>query len=180
MSMWMLAHAMRRCGGASSGVTMKAIFLDIDGVIATQDSMVSSFERNLEPHEMEYDRRSLMYLGYIVAQTGAIVVLSSSWRADLNSGSAFVEAIVNNLLDQLAEAGAPISDATPMIGGTDRSYEIGAWLDEHPCEAYVIIDDLARFELRPEVADGHLVVIEDSNGIRASHVAQALRILRSN
>lgn len=158
---------------------MKAIFLDIDGVIATRDSMTASFERDLEPHEIEYDHRSLTYLGFIVAQTGAIVVLSSSWRADLNSGSAFIEAIVNNLLDQLAAAGAPISDATPMIGGTDRSYEIGAWLDEHPCEAYVIIDDRARFELRPEVADGHLVIIEDSNGIRASHVAQALRILRN-
>ena len=158
---------------------MKAIFLDIDGVIATRDSMTASFERDLEPHEMEYDRRSLKYLGAIVAQTGAIVVLSSSWRADLNSGSTFIEAIVDNLLNQLAAAGAPISDATPMIGGTDRSYEIGAWLDEHPCEAYVIIDDRARFELRPEVAEGHLVIIEDSNGIRASHMAQALRILRS-
>jgi hypothetical protein len=158
---------------------MKAIFLDIDGVIATRDSMTASFERDLEPHEMEYDRRSLRYLGAIVAQTGAVVVLSSSWRADLDSGSTFVEAIVGNLLDQLAAAGAPVSDATPMIGGTDRSYEIGAWLDEHPCEAYVIIDDRARFELRPEVAEGHLVIIEDSNGIRASHMAQALRILRN-
>ena len=156
---------------------MKAIFLDIDGVIATRDSMTASFERNLDPHEMVYDRRSLKYLGAIVAQTGAIVVLSSSWRADLNSGSAFIEAIVDNLLNQLAAAGAPVSDATPMIGGTDRSYEIGAWLDEHPCEAYVIFDDLARFADRPEVVEGHLVLIADSEGIRHHHFQQALQIL---
>ncbi len=157
---------------------MKAIFLDIDGVIATPDTMIANFEQNREPHEMQYDQLAMNNLGAIVAVTGAIVVLSSSWRADLNSGSDYVEAIVSNLLDQLAAAGAPISDATPMIGGADRSVEIGAWLDEHPCDAYVIIDDLARFEQRPEVAEGHLVLIEDSNGIRASHVAQALRILR--
>ena len=100
-----------------------------------------------------------------------------SWRADLNSGSAYIKAIVDNLLNQLAAAGAPVSDATPVIGGTDRSHEIGAWLDEHPCEAHVIIDDRTRFELRPEVADGHLAIIEESNGIRASHMTQALRIL---
>ncbi|MDO4538632.1 MAG: HAD domain-containing protein [Coriobacteriales bacterium] len=157
---------------------MKAIFLDIDGVIATPDTMIANFEQNREPHEMQYDQLAMNNLGAIVAVTGAIVVLSSSWRADLNSGSEYVDAIVNNLLDQLSAAGAPISDATPMIGGADRSTEIGAWLDEHPCEAYAIIDDLARFEQRPEIAEGHLVLVEDSNGIRASHVAQALRILR--
>ena len=27
---------------------------------------------------------------------------------------------------------------------TDRSGEIASWLDAHPCEAYVIFDDLAH------------------------------------
>ena len=54
---------------------------------------------------------------------------------------------------------------------------MGAWLDEHPCEAWVILDDLARFDTRPEVAEGHLVRIADSEGIRRAHYAQARAIL---
>jgi hypothetical protein len=47
----------------------------------------------------------------------------------------------------------------------------------HPCEAYVIIDDLARFDDHPEVADGHLVRIEESDGMRYQHFYQAREIL---
>ncbi|MDO5709111.1 MAG: HAD domain-containing protein, partial [Coriobacteriales bacterium] len=59
----------------------------------------------------------------------------------------------------------------------DRSAEVGAWLDAHPCESYVIIDDLAEFEERPEVVKDHLVIVEDSEGIRYKHFYRALSIL---
>ena len=157
---------------------MKAIFLDIDGVISTLNSRAANYLQNKGPDEMVYDGASLAFLGRLVERTGAIVVLSSSWRADIDSGSAFLDTIVSNLFAQLASAGAPISDMTPMIAGADRSAEIGAWLDAHPCEAYAILDDHARFEMRPEVAEGHLVLIEDSNGIRTRHFMQALDMLR--
>ena len=57
---------------------MKALFLDIDGVIATPTSMQSNRRRGLEPHEYRYDAMSLMYVGRLVARTGAQVVLSST------------------------------------------------------------------------------------------------------
>lgn len=156
---------------------MKAIFLDIDGVIATPTSVRLNYLLHRQVTNQWYDGVALTYLGRLVAQTGAVVVLTSTWREDLGHGNELVEAIMANLFAQLEEAGAPVHDSTPVMAQGDRSSEIGAWLDAHPCEAYVIFDDLARFEARPEVCAGHLVLIEDSEGIRYPHYLQALATL---
>ena len=158
---------------------MKALFLDIDGVIATPTSMRANHARGLDPSEYRYDGVALMYVGRLVERTGAKVVLSSSWREDLDTADPYLRLIVNNMVSQLERAGAPIFGVTPKIGGADRSAEIAAWLDQNPCDAWVIIDDLARFEQRPDVCEGHLVIVEDSEGIRHRHYVQALRMLSS-
>jgi hypothetical protein len=156
---------------------MKAIFLDIDGVIATPVSVRLNYLLGRGPERQWYDAVSLTYLGRLVERTGAVVVLSSNWRTSLEGGSPFEQQIMDNLFDQLAGAGAPVSDCTPHLPADDRSCEIGAWLDEHPCDSWVIFDDLASFELRPEVAEGHLVLIEESDGIRYQHFRRAQEIL---
>jgi len=156
---------------------LKAIFLDIDGVIATPSSFRMNAALAREPQDYRYDRMSLAYLGQLVARTQAVVVLSSSWREDLDTRDPLLAAIVANLLRQLEAVGAPLYDVTPRLAWGDRSAEIGAWLDAHPCEAYAIIDDRARFEERPEVVEGHLVLIENSDGIRQQHFARALAML---
>ncbi len=158
---------------------MKAIFLDIDGVIATPTSVRKNYLEGRQPENYRYDTMSLMYVGRLVELTDAVVVLSSTWREDLDTNDPYLKAIMDNLCDQLAEVGAPLGDVTPKVLGGDRSSEVGAWLDAHPCEAWVIIDDLARFEARPEVCEGHLVLIEDSEGIRQQHYLRALEILQA-
>lgn len=157
---------------------MKAIFLDIDGVVATPLSVRVSYRLGRGPERQWYDPFSLCYLGRLVRRTGATVVLASNWRSALEGGLPFEREVMSNLFGQLERFGAPISDWTPIGVAGDRSAEIGAWLDEHPCEAWVILDDMARFASRPEVAEGHLVRIEDSGGIRRRHFRQALSILR--
>ncbi len=156
---------------------MKVIFLDIDGVIATPTSVRLNYLLGRNPANQWYDGVALTYLGRLVAQTGAQVVLTSTWRRDLEHENPLVKAIMDNLFAQLAEAGAPVASMTPVLDDADRSAEIGAWLDGHPCEAYVIFDDLACFAARPEVADGHLVLIAESDGIRYPHYLRALQIL---
>ncbi len=158
---------------------MKAIFLDIDGVIATPTSVRLNYLLGRNPTNQWYDFVALSYLRRLVSETGAIVVLTSTWREDLQHPNPLSKAIMDNLFAQLEEVGAPVSDVTPKLEGADRSAEIGAWLDEHPCEAYVIIDDLARFDDRPEVCNGHLVLIEQSDGIGYQHFYRALEMLRS-
>ena len=157
---------------------MKALFLDIDGVIATPASMQKSYMLGREPENMLYDAMALMYVGRLVKLTGAKVVLSSTWREDLDTRDPLLRAIMDNLCRQLEAIGAPLYDVTPKVLGGDRSTEIGAWLDEHPCESWAILDDRARFEQRPDVCGEHLVIIEDSAGIRHQHYLRALAALR--
>ena len=157
---------------------MRALFLDIDGVIATPTSVRLNYLLGRPVDRQWYDQVALDYLGRLVTETGAVVVLTSNWRHDLSSTDELMLAIMDNLLAQLAAVGAPMFDATPSLLGHDRSAEVGAWLDAHPCETYAILDDLACFEERPEVARGHLVLIEESDGIRWQHYRQALAILQ--
>lgn len=156
---------------------MKAIFLDIDGVIATPASMRKSYELGREPEDMLFDTLALMYVGRLVQLTGAKVVLSSTWREDLDSNDPLLRAIVDNLCRQLEATGAPLFDVTPKVLGGDRSSEIAAWLEDHPCEAWVILDDRATFEQRPDVCGDHLVLVENSDGVRHPHYLRALAAL---
>ena len=158
---------------------MKALFLDIDGVIATPASMRKSYSLGREPENMLFDTIALMYVGRLVQRTGAKVVLSSTWREDLDSNDPLLRAIVDNLCRQLEAVGAPLFDVTPKVLGGDRSSEIGAWLDAHPCEAWAILDDRATFEQRPDVCEGHLVLIEKSDGLRHQHYLKTLAALES-
>ena len=157
---------------------MKAIFLDIDGVIATPTSVRLNYLLGRRVDNQWYDGVALTYLGRLVSQTGAKIVLTSTWREDLGHQNPLVEAIMDNLFAQLENVGAPVYDFTPILKDTDRSGEIASWLDSHPCEAYAIFDDLARFEDRPDVCEGHLVLVEDSEGIRHRHYWQALALLQ--
>ena len=156
---------------------MKVIFLDIDGVIATPTSVRLNYLLGRGPDTQWYDGVALGYVGRLVRETGARVVLSSNWRQDLGSPDPFMQQIMDNLYAQLAAVGAPVADTTPVRLGHDRSVEVGAWLDAHPAEAYVIFDDLAAFEERPGVAAGHLVLIAESDGIRWQHYRAAREIL---
>jgi hypothetical protein len=157
---------------------MKAIFLDIDGIIATPTSVRLNYLLGRTVDCQWYDAVALTYLGRLVSETGALVVLTSTWREDLGHDNPMVEAIMHNLFMQLENAGAPVTSMTPVLRNTDRSGEIAAWLDAHPCEGYVIFDDLAHFDDRPEVIKGHLVLVADSEGIRSKHYYLAREILQ--
>ena len=171
-------HNKTPCARSEIGeASVKVIFLDIDGVIATPTSVRLNYLLGRGPQDQWYDGVALAYLGKIAKSTGAIVVLTSNWRLDLGQPNPLVSAIMDNLYAQLAAVGAPVADTTPHLPEHDRSVEVGAWLDEHPCEAYVIFDDLAPFNEQPEVAEGHLVLIEESDGIRWQHYRTALDVL---
>lgn len=117
---------------------MKVIFLDIDGVLNHQ----KHYEWLLltdEPTPMqrtypytEINPGSCRLLNEIIQETGAKIVVSSSWRLD-------GEARLNSLFKYF---GLPrIYDITPCLN-TDRGIEIGAWLAAHPeVTHYVILDD---------------------------------------
>lgn len=109
--------------------SMKALFLDIDGVLNSQTWTEANYARggNLLDLDPEAVRRVLN----VLAATDAKLVLSSTWR------------LSRTLVKQLLDVGLPIFDSTPRADAFDcRSDEITAWLKSHPdVTTFAIVDD---------------------------------------
>ena len=118
---------------------MKAIFLDIDGVLNNSKHLTELmnllgrkqyFSIINQIHETPFDYRSCTLLQELIKETGAEIILSSTWRLNNNS----IE-----IIEQYA--GIPIRDTTPVLD-TIRGEEIKQYLDNHSeITQYVILDD---------------------------------------
>ncbi len=105
----------------------KILFLDIDGVINNHYSL---------SEQIEFDSRNIVLLRDICDRTGAVVVLSTSWR-NMYSRYEF-----NAMFMVTGFPGINIIGVTPELPNQCRGVEIKAWLDEHPgWENYLILDD---------------------------------------
>ncbi len=103
---------------------MKVIFLDIDGVLNSENT------RN--PRKLPYvvEPRLLKRLYGLLRQTRAKVVLSSTWRYDPAG------------LFSARHWRIPFIDVTPDLPKQPRSKEILTWLKAHPkVTRFVVIDD---------------------------------------
>lgn len=103
---------------------MKIIFLDIDGVLNTSRTkeLVCGGCLGIEPGKADLIKR-------IVKETGAKIVLTSTWRHHPDLSQA--------VRDQVVE----FIGVTRSLG-TERGFEIEEWLIAHPeVERYAIIDD---------------------------------------
>lgn len=115
---------------------MKVIFLDIDGVLNVRRQGRDRFG-SLFHAEFVNNLRS------IINQTGAKIVISSSWRF---SGLDVMKQmwLHRNLPGEVID----ITPFTAIYEGGDsfmerceRGYEIREWLKSNPCNVYVILDD---------------------------------------
>lgn len=116
---------------------MKVIFLDIDGVLNSTKSirrnnkkyilfnaMMNSLKRRYNDNP---DRKAIRYLNKIICETGAEVVLSSTWRLDASYH------MIGRFLNCFGFAGNMI-DSTPHIRSQlniTRGMEISIWLNEY-------------------------------------------------
>lgn len=107
----------------------RIIFLDIDGVMTSLKSRYC------------FSVNCFNALAKILTNTGADIVISSSWRHEN------VEKTVKSLTNSSKRIinGNPfpfpekIIGVTPRIG--HRGTEIACYLNSHPCDKYVILDD---------------------------------------
>jgi hypothetical protein len=103
---------------------MKAIFLDIDGVLNCKDTP--------NPRKFPYivDPKLLKRFKRLLERTGAKVVLSSTWRYDPAG------------LFSAKHWGVPFVDVIPDLPKKPRRDEIMTWLKRHPkVQRFVVIDD---------------------------------------
>jgi hypothetical protein len=127
---------------------MKVLFLDIDGVLNSDDneSVLSrlwkesnSVIKSKDRFGYLFDQRCVTWLEYIVMATGCKIVISSSWR----------RAGLEAMRTMWAERDLPgeVIDITPW--GDDaqhddydnRGNQIQSWIDKHSLDAYCIVDD---------------------------------------
>lgn len=148
---------------------MKAIFLDIDGVLNTFVSLRQE-HKHPTPKRFTLDVVCVRNLQRILEATPAKVVLSSSWRC--------TDILFMDLHAELAKHGIDIWEKTPDIRFRLRGEEIAVFLKEHPeIERFVILDDDS--DMLPEQLPFFVQTSMDG-GLQDFHAQKAIEILLDN
>lgn len=152
---------------------MKVVFLDVDGVMISEESFLLTMA--LGGRVVIFSRKAMKALKELVRETGAVVVLTSSWRPMPGYGPT---RSYQHFCSALQRNGTPLYDCTPWLEDRDhdRSDEICAWLSEHQVEGFVIIDDNDRFRNHPELKE-RWVPIDSAHGLTRAEVPRAVELM---
>lgn len=132
---------------------MKVIFLDVDGVLNSDEYIKRTIKSNIQGIEKHVDVEKIKLLRQAIVQTNAKVVLTSSWR---------LTKMAQELIKLLITYGI-YADSTPYIRN-ERGLEIKQWLaDNQNVEDFVILDD-EIFDSYDEGLMKKLVKISNGNG----------------
>lgn len=168
---------------------MKIIFLDIDGVLNTQET----FEKiHIEYQEtgkrrIEIDTEKVEYLKEIVEETGALLVLSSSWKIFFERKEGKILPKNNKygeLLNILKSYNLFIYDTTYQGGYKTKEEEIKDWLKNKKVDSFIIIDD--EREGLGNLKENYLIKtkfsktqMEEDLGLCKKHISKAIEMLNS-
>lgn len=172
---------------------MKIVFLDIDGVINTDNSHHSpgsyaTFPGSMQIYLQPLDPKAIGNLNRITETTGAKIVISSTWREP------FVRYGQFDLLEKYLRAQGVLGEIigyTPItpeyrgLYGYDKVYtrgdEIKLWLEQNKeklqVESYVAIDDDETCG-NVDPVKNHWVQTFWTDGILDEDVAKAVRHLK--
>lgn len=174
---------------------MKVLFLDIDGVLNSENwfayriycvknnmvnilmNFVDTDDRNIKHKLTMLDDRAIANLNRIIEETGCKVVLSSSWRSPNESENIFTQDLL-----KLKGFKYEFYDVTPRLWFSDfsirRGEEIKFWLDKesekHEIESFVILDDDS--DMLPEQMN-NFIHVDGQVGLTDRDVLTAIEIL---
>ncbi len=132
---------------------MKVIFLDVDGVLNSDEYFDKIRNLDIQGIEREVDIEKIKLLKKAIDKTGAKVVLSSSWR--YTKYAQYLKELLSNYDIYV--------DSTPFIEN-ERGLEIKKWLsDNQDAEDFVILDD-EIFDSYDESLIKNLIKISNGNG----------------
>ena len=167
---------------------MRLIFLDIDGVIAT-DRTYKAWRAAKCPDTFEayvglIDPNLVADINQFAIDVGAGIVVSSSWRHD--------DVCPHPVDDVLRAAGftVPIVDHTPVLGVPvewryklkHRGYEINAYVVEHnlSLDSFVVFDDdmgATGCPIDTPIRHGSRVIFTpESTGVSPGHIRRARKL----
>lgn len=172
---------------------MKILFLDMDGVLNSEQSFHLNHEARMAHREargegVEFAKQFCWPLGHIyeplverlnkiVEHTGCLIVLSSTWRK---------QCTVEELRGWLGQKGflypTKLIDRTGVDDRGIRGKEIQEWLDQHPeVTTYAILDD-DSYDIVGEKAatwthPRNFVRTDFMWGLQDSHITKVMEIL---
>ena len=148
----------------------KILFLDIDGVLNTDRQQWYCQMNSIAPVDKfgyAFDSKAVENLATILEETGAEIVISSSWK--------FLG--LQTLQKMWKDRNMPgtILDITP--DGDNKGLKIDEWLLKHEGQisGYAIIDD--ENDMQPE-QQGHFVQTNSQFGITLKDAERVITILR--
>lgn len=147
----------------------KIIFLDIDGVLNTdrwEFHLISNELPMGDDFGIYFDQDSVNNLAKIIAATGAVIVIHSTWK--LANSLNWVR-----LMWRKRRLPGHIFDITPNIPPCyNKMDEIDTWLKNHQhIRSYIILDDEAEFSQSQLT---HLIRVDSSMGISKSNVKDSI------
>eukprot|EP00310_Coccolithus_braarudii_P018159 CAMPEP_0183339096 /NCGR_PEP_ID=MMETSP0164_2-20130417/6151_1 /TAXON_ID=221442 /ORGANISM="Coccolithus pelagicus ssp braarudi, Strain PLY182g" /LENGTH=208 /DNA_ID=CAMNT_0025509051 /DNA_START=36 /DNA_END=662 /DNA_ORIENTATION=+ len=124
------------------------LFLDVDGVLHPP---------NPKQERLQFRRSCMELLSQVVAESGATIVLSTTWRLHVGARQ--------HLAARLAEYGLSFVSRTPSIAQFQRPKEILSWVRKHKPVTWVAVDDWPLHEGGDPLA-GHFVQTKARFGLQ--------------
>ena len=146
---------------------MKYIFLDIDGVLNCGTGMYSFLHKD-----------KVKMLSEIVRQTGAEIVLVSSWKDEWFKDEKSLNGAHAKQIDKIfAEFGIEVTDKTDDNNSWKRGKGIKDYLDTHPSDKWIILDDDFFPDYKDYDCASHLVRTAFSDGLTEQLKEEAIAML---
>ncbi len=143
------------------------IFLDIDGVLNCKKQWSKNYA---------LDDSCIEHFCEFASATGGKIILATSWRkawAGRNNPSNPPH--IKQLEAKLGRHGCKIYGKTISVDGRRRDEEIKAFLEAHPGEHYIIIDDDSS-EYSGQIQN--LYIVNPENGFTKKDAEKAWKIVR--
>lgn len=155
------------------GMVTKVIFLDFDGVLnnsAFRDAVDDYYESFIDETRMPLLRK-------IVDKTGAMIVLTTTWRhywTSDRSKASFTSKKIDSVFEKY---GMKIYSKTEAYG-EQRDLEVRLFLCKNDVESYVILDDI-DFGWSPENYRRFVKTCDTDAGLDEEAVCKTIEILNS-
>jgi hypothetical protein len=153
---------------------MKVIFLDIDGVIATNKQFFMNSKKFRDKNDWAkelrvgypFDKGCVKILNEILTETGAEIILSSDWKMGRSLEDLDIifkqNGVIKSPIDITPNEWVSMSNTTK-----NRACQIESYLMNNKVDKYVVIDDLPVGEfMKLTEDDDKFVLTNDREGIK--------------